>query len=264
MVGEHGVRLNDTHEHVRRSGAGAETGEIRTLRTTVVAHAVALRAERGGEHLLAVREVEGLLGLGVFPDLEGLGVRPETTRTGGGRDRRGGLTGGDRRNQLELGALGFRRGGERFLADITHEALQRVAPFGLREHVEVTEELLPQLRRPADGGAAQIHGEADTRRRGRDGHRVRGGLGVTRVTGEDLRIGDDGGCRLGDLHGLQHAGGRVGFAEVDGELGEQSVQGVVTGRNAAGAFLAETGHGGGVGLAVAGEGDVEDAQAILT
>ena len=84
------------------------------------------------------------------------------------------------------------------------------------------------------------------------------------MAGEDLRIGDDGGCRLRDLHGLQDASGRARFTEVDGELGEQAVEGVVTGRDAAGAFLAEAGHRGGVRLAVTRKGDVEDAQAVLT
>ena len=79
------------------------------------------------------------------------------------------------------------------------------------------------------------------------------------MAGEDLRIGDDGRAGLRDLHGLQDAGGRARFAEVDGELGEQSVQGVVAGRDATGAFLTETGDGGGVGAAMTREGDMQDA-----
>ena len=84
------------------------------------------------------------------------------------------------------------------------------------------------------------------------------------MAGEDLRIGDDGRAGLRDLHGLQHASGRARFTEIDGELGEQAVEGVVTGRDASGAFLAEAGHSSGVRLAVTRKGDVEDAQAVLT
>ncbi len=263
MVGQYGAGLHDAHEDVRRGGAGAEAGEVRALRAAVIAHAVALRAERGGEHLLAVCEVEGLLGLGVFPGLEGLGVRPETTRTGGGRDRRRRLTGGDGRDQLELGALGFRRGGERFLADVAHEALQRIAAFGLRQDVEVTEEILPELRGPADGGAAEIHGEADAGRSGRDGHRVGGGPGVTGVTREDLGVGDDRRAGLRDLHGLEHASRSRRLAEIDGELRELTVEHVVAGGQAGGGLLAETRRGGGVRLAMTREGDLEDALTVL-
>ena len=121
MVGDDGVGLDDAHEDVGRSGTGAQAGEIRTLRTAVVAEAVALRAERGGEHLLAVGEVERLLGLSVVPSFEGFGVRPETAGAGSGRER---FDLHDGRDRLEARTVGFRHGRQGLLADITDEALQ--------------------------------------------------------------------------------------------------------------------------------------------
>ena len=83
------------------------------------------------------------------------------------------------------------------------------------------------------------------------------------MTGEDLGVGDHGGTRASHLHGLQHAGRGGRFAEVDGQLRQLAVVGIVPGRQASGALLAQAGGGGVIRATVAGEGDLEDAETIL-
>ena len=83
------------------------------------------------------------------------------------------------------------------------------------------------------------------------------------MAGEDLRVGDDGRTRLGDLHRLEHAGGGGWFTEEDGELGKLSIVGIVARRQANGGLLAETAGGGIVRAPMSGERDLEDALTVL-
>ena len=119
---------------------------------------MALRAERRGEHLLAIGEIQGALGLAVFPGLEGLGVGPQAARTLGGGNRRGFDHG---RAGLEGGAFCGRYHRHGLLADVADEALERIAALGEAELIKEAEELFPQFRRPADGCAAQVDRETD-------------------------------------------------------------------------------------------------------
>ena len=161
MVGHHRARLNDTRQHVGGGGANAEAREVGALRAAGPTHAVTLRAERRREHLLAIGEIQGALGLAVFPGLQGLGVSPEPARTLGDGNRRGFDHG---RAGLEGGAFrcGYHRHG--LLADIANEPLERIAALGEAQLVEEAEELFTEVRRPTDGGTAQVDGESDTRR----------------------------------------------------------------------------------------------------